>query len=52
MKDYTSGEKIKAERKRRQQKDQYEEVASLGWKGFGLAFLIIVVAIVLYAIFF
>ncbi len=43
---------LNKQRQDRQQEEQYDNVASLGWKKFGIVFLVIVVAIVIYAVFF
>lgn len=48
----TTEDKMQEQRKTSQGKEQYENIAGLGWKGFGIAFLVIVIAIVVYAVFF
>jgi len=33
-------------------KKQYDKVTGLGWRNFGIAFLVIVIVIIIYAVFF
>lgn len=35
----------------RQQEKEYDNVTGLGWKNFGIAFLVIVIAVVTYTVF-
>ncbi len=52
-KDYKSTEeKIEKQRQTIERNKLYDIVTGLGWKGSGIAFLLIVMAIVIYAIFF
>lgn len=44
-------DKMKEQRKVNQRKEQYDNIVGLGWKGFGV-FFVIVIAIVLFAGFF
>ncbi len=46
-------EEIKDKQKKdRQREEQYDNVAGLSWKKFGIAFLVLVIVVVTYAVFF
>ncbi|WP_373893060.1 DUF6366 family protein [Virgibacillus natechei] len=48
----TTKEGVEKERQEIERKKQYDTVTGLGWKNFGIAFLVIVIAVVIYAVFF
>lgn len=48
----TTEETMEKQRQEIERKKQYDTVTGLGWKNFGIAFLVIVIAIVIYALFF
>ncbi|MFD2130491.1 hypothetical protein ACFSKI_04485 [Pseudogracilibacillus auburnensis] len=43
---------MEKQRQEIERKKQYDIVTGLGWRNFGIAFLVIVIAIVIYAVFF
>lgn len=43
---------MKKQRQEIERKKQYDIVTGLGWRNFGIAFLMIIIAIVIYAVFF
>lgn len=48
----TTEEKVEKQRQERERQKQYDTVTGLGWKGFGIAFLLIIIGVVIYAVFF
>ncbi|MBD1222050.1 hypothetical protein [Virgibacillus halodenitrificans] len=48
----TTEEKMDQQRTDIERKKQYDTVVGLGWKNFGIAFFVIVIAIVIYVFFF
>lgn len=48
----TTEELMERQRQDRQQEEQYDNLAGLGWKRFGIAFLVVIFAIVIYSVFF
>lgn len=54
MSDYhvTAEEEMAKQRKERQQEEQYGILTSLGWEGAGSLFLVLSVAVIVYAVFF
>ncbi|GAA0440956.1 hypothetical protein GCM10008983_17580 [Lentibacillus halophilus] len=48
----TTEDTLEEQSKMNQRKEQYDIIAGLGWKGFSIAFLVIIIAIVIYAVFF
>jgi len=48
----TTEELMEKQRQDRQQEEQYGNLAGLGWKRFGIAFLVVILAVVIYSVFF
>jgi hypothetical protein len=48
----TSDDPMEKQRQNIERKKQYDQVTGLGWRNFGITFLVIVIAIIIYAVFF
>lgn len=52
MKNNNTIERNEKQRQIRRREEQYNILGSLGWKGFGIGFLIITIVIIIYAVYF
>ncbi|SIS46266.1 hypothetical protein [Salimicrobium flavidum] len=48
----TVEEQMDTQRRRREKQNQYDKLTGLGWKSAGLLFLVIITALIVYAVFF